>query len=42
MASKTTKIHRFNKAAAQAQYEATLNDFYSRQYSNQVKKNLVD
>ena len=42
MASSKKKILQFNRAAAQAQYEATLNDYYSKEYGNQVKKDLTD
>lgn len=42
MASAKKKIKQFNTAVAQKQYETNLNNFYSQEFQNKVKKDLTD
>ena len=36
------KVRQFNRAVAQKQYETNLNNFYSQEFQNKVKKDLTD
>ena len=42
MASAKKKIKQFNTAVAQKQYETNLNNYYSQEFQNKVKKDLTD
>ena len=42
MTSALKKMRQFNRAVAQKQYETNLNNFYSQEFQNKVKKDLTD